>query len=420
MIYTDPIMLFKINGKAPPSGLHLLKIDHFLPSDMMHKAEFHFENRDKRLNLTSLSTWLTSGNIINFSYGYIDELSDSFQFQIRGYKGNDVLVVVAYPYVKNGENHKERTFKQSKYSDVAKLMAQEMGLKTDKIQDTLCKESQISQKESNLKFLANSAEKLHFEFGIDGQYLIFRERNYKGSPSYIFTDRGNTIGQDIINFDPKLNTFQIPAGYKAVYIDPKTGKSEEIDATGDEVKRPLLGGQGGLSGLTSGSSGSGAGADVSKAVPLRAQKVNVVTLESSKVGEKNKIVSKTVPQKRRKKQELKCQTEALFQASEDAVLEASLTVIGAPKAKDKTLIQLNGVGKAYSGLWYVYDLRNTIDGSFISSFKLERNTTGYAKLSAANKGAGKPNAKLVPASGKRRPIKKIKHKKAKTTRKRKR
>lgn len=409
-----PIMLFKINGQDPPASLRLLQIQHFMPSDMMHKAEFDFENHDRRLELSNLRSWLASGNMIEFAYGYIGELSETFKYQIRAYKGDEILTVTAYPYVKGGEQPRDRTFKDSKYSDVAKLMAQEMGLRTEKIQDTLCKESQLRQKESNLKFLNEAAKKLHFEFGIDGQFLIFRERTYKAKPEYVFTYRGRTITSDILEFKPKLNTFAVPAAYQAVYIDPATGRQRPVDGSAEKTNRVLLGGDGGVSGLATGGSGAAVGSDVRKEVSLTKQKVNPVTVQAKpNGGVQVKEVPKKKPSRTRKQQAQKCQTEALFKSHEDALLDADLGLIGQPKLKDKQIIQLNELGPAFSGLWYTYDVTNKIGNGFFSKVKLERNTLGFSKISGVVKGAGKPTAKPTPAPGRAKVVKQAQNKKEK-------
>ena len=391
MNISAPVIYYKINGQSPPPSLRILGLKHYMQSDMIRKVEFHFENHDQRLQRTELKNLIASGNKIQFSYGYINDVSQIYEYEIRGYKGNEVMKVIAYQKI--DETTRSINFKKTKYSDVAKIIAQKQGLKTDGIQDTKCAESQFRQnKESDIKFLSKLAKKIHFEFGIDEDNLIFRERQYNGKASHVFVDRGKTITSDVIKFTPALNTFQIPAGYEAVYINNKNANREKTEANTSNVKRNLLGGNAGVAGLASGSDGSQVGTKFKLGKPRKVIKQNKANLQIVSVkGKGLKVQTVKRKQRSRKKKHQKCTTEGLFKAAEDTIFKAKLEVVGQPRLKDKELIEMQRVGVDNEGLWYVYDIINEvfISSAFISKINLERNTVGFAKYTGVGKGSGR-------------------------------
>ena len=82
-----------------------------------------------------------------------------------------------------------------------------------------------------------------------------------------------------------------------------------------------------------------------------------------------------------------------FKEADENVIEASLEVIGDPTLRAKRTIQVLGVGKKHSGLWYIKEVRHSIGpGGYICSLSLKRNAMNVGTTTV---GAGVPNKAAV-------------------------
>lgn len=227
--------------RSPPNALRLLELDHDFDDTKIPTCSFTFYNRDQRLEDPGLKAFLKDGNLIKFTYGYIDDLSELYTYEMKAFEGFDEVRVICYPYIKNLNTTQSRTWKDKTISDVATLMAGEMGMTPD-VQKTTEKYKSLKQEnETNPKWLAREADKFHFVFGFDGKTMFWKARNYNVKPTRSFGYRtGNP--RDFITFKPKQNTFQIPAGYELSGRNKATGQIETAKGNGDETTRWLLGG----------------------------------------------------------------------------------------------------------------------------------------------------------------------------------
>lgn len=242
LIDGDYIVVLKIRLKTPPESIRLLKMTHEIEDNMLGKAEFIFENHDNRLESRDLREFMSEGNVIEFRYGYINDLSRKYTYLMQGFEGYKELKVTCYPYVHKGDETITRTFDNKTYSEVAEILIKEMKLKPV-ITKTKEKVKSIKlNNESRLKWLSKIAKKLHFEFGLTGSNIVWRERNYKAKPRFGFIYEDTRIIGNILDFNPNKNLFQIPDGYVFVDTDVKTGKTLQIGASNDTTKRAVLGG----------------------------------------------------------------------------------------------------------------------------------------------------------------------------------
>lgn len=275
---TDILVYFKINGKEPPNELDLrLTSFKFVAEDgMLRKAVFTFDNSDSILEEKEYQALLSDGNLIQFQHGYIDNLSRKYKYVMKGFKGFKQKEVTCYPNIKNIDTDYDRTFPQNKVTDVAKKMAGEMGLKTDKISTLDFATPNLKQNnESNAKFLKKWADKLGWEFGIDDQFLIFRPKNFDASPIFEFEYRSDKYESGIIDFTCDQNTKGLSSQVKLNTINMVTGKPIKINENNDTVKRVLLGSN--KTFITAGNNGKTGGATTT--ITPKTESINRSTLE---------------------------------------------------------------------------------------------------------------------------------------------
>lgn len=88
----------------------------------------------------------------------------------------------------------------------------------------------------------------------------------------------------------------------------------------------------------------------------------------------------------------KDEAEAKFTAAELRQIEATAVVVGDPTIKAKTNIEIQGVGRKFSGVYYVTSVRHTIDESgYRSELKLRRNALGRGAGEHSEDAAGRVN-----------------------------
>lgn len=87
-----------------------------------------------------------------------------------------------------------------------------------------------------------------------------------------------------------------------------------------------------------------------------------------------------------------------FQSADAAQLEADAVTIGIPSMRAKTVHELRGVGKKFSGKWYAKKVKHIIDESgYRCETSYQRNAVG-GNHPSAGKSKGKQNTKQAAAS----------------------
>ena len=88
-------------------------------------------------------------------------------------------------------------------------------------------------------------------------------------------------------------------------------------------------------------------------------------------GEGAKILHDLVPRTVAEAEEL---ARAYLKKSEYTLVQGSGSIVGDPALKAKTLVEIAGVGRRYSGTYYVTKVTHSIgDGGYVSDFECQRN-----------------------------------------------
>jgi hypothetical protein len=273
-------------------------------------------------------------------------------------------------------------------------LADELGLKAD-VKETDCKEKSLPQtNETNMKFLKRASEELHFTLGFDNGTLVFKPRDYTQKPSHHFFYRMGKIEGAIMDFDPEKNLFEIPAAFKDLFIDPKTGKIVELKSSTDTVKRDMIGGKNGV--IAGGKGGLSKPADLKAQNPKK--QIDKVTLTETKVHGNDVIIEHEAPATRARKTQAQCLTDDKFKKAEDHLIKAKMVTIGAPKVRDKEVIELHGLIPVYAGSWYVHKVTHKLGSDYMCTFELYRNAVPKATPNTKASPAAKPAQKPVPAT----------------------
>jgi hypothetical protein len=89
--------------------------------------------------------------------------------------------------------------------------------------------------------------------------------------------------------------------------------------------------------------------------------------------------------------------EATFGQGEQGQVTAEATTVGLPGLRAKTIIEIRGVGRKCSGLYYVESVRHRIDGSgYRCELALRRNAVGRIAGAPAPAARGTRNEQHAP------------------------
>ncbi|MEW6104854.1 MAG: contractile injection system protein, VgrG/Pvc8 family [Bacillota bacterium] len=370
-----PVVYIKVDGKRLPDELaeRVLGLEFEDDAEKLPKLTVRFNNADLEITDHPL---FAMGKKVQAQWGYIDgELSEPVTCTVKAIRGFKVRELVAY-----GEGHKladkakSRVWKNLKYSDIARQIAQEHNLKPV-VEDTKIAHEQVAQtNQTDLNFLKELAEKINFQCYEENGELHFHSKRLDAKPTLAFAYYNGEYG-NLVNFEPVEKTLSEPNEVAVSGVDPMEKKPFIAKANDSNVERDAVA-EGTY--LYDGASGS----------------------ETFKPGETGKKVASTA----RTPSEAKQQADAGFKKAEEETVEASIETVGEPRLRAKQVVTLYGLGKRYSGNWYVKNVRHVVGQGYRCFATLERNATGDPKAAGAKETGAKVNADKASLESERKVV----------------
>ena len=235
--------------------------------------------------------------------------------------------------------HKTRSFTQMKDAEIVRRIAQESGLRAS-VKDTKVKlEYVLQHNQTDLDFLQSRAQRLGYEVAIDGRTLSFQP--YRNATSKVST---LTYGENLQSFFPRLSTMSQTASVEVRGWDAKQKKSTVAQSKATEV-------QSSMGGRTNGP-----------------QKSQQAFGRSSHV-----IVTEPIANPSEAQQVARGQLETMALA----YITGSGACQGNPQLRAGRVIEIAGVGKRFSGLYYVTSATHSHvrDSGYHTEFEVKRNAT---------------------------------------------
>jgi phage protein D len=287
------------------------------------------------------------GNVVEIKMGYADKLTTLFKGEITGlepeFSNNEPPVLTVLGYDRGHRLMRKRktgSFVNMKDSDIASQIADKNGLKPDVTDTKVTMAYVLQHNQTDLEFLRQRANRIGYEVGVSDQTLYFRPRQNNGKEVLTlsrevelleFYPRLSTVGQlenvSVQGWDPKKK--------EAVFADSQVGDAASLvsaQVTGPAmVRKAFPGNSGGIS--THLAIGSQAEAD---------QLANGWFKEMS-----------------------------LQYVVGDGV------TIGLPELRAGTLINIEGLGKRFSGRYYVTGTEHSYkpDRGYRTAFSVRRDAT---------------------------------------------
>lgn len=249
-------------------------------------------------------------------------------------------------------------------SEVARVLAKQWGLKTD------IEESNDGRKEdrvqttryTDLAYLIKLADSINFRFDIVGDTLLFKKHGYDQAPEFLytyFTDREGVV----LSFTPEIKEKALKKKLRAAAADTGKPYTPPPDAP---ISQPEL----------------------------------LVSIDPS-LGKFTKVIKKAPSGSTAEtSQKVADQHSAADQKKIDLNADkATLVIVGDPRVRKGKVIRIEGVGRFYSGDWYVSSTTHKIssDSFYTTEIKVQRGALDGDKKKINDKKDGKDVPPPPPA-----------------------
>lgn len=368
-----PLFLLRINGERLPEWMRrrCTQFEYEGIADKMNRVQLKFKNTDLKLLDNELLDE-EKGNLLRFQFGYADgQLTKPKEYVIQANEGLKQITITAFQQKsKMSSQSRTTTYEQVKRSDVAIQAAKRNGL-AYQVEDTGVVFSQIVQSnETDNKFLKQMADKIGFEYYVENETLHFHSKDFGLKPvrkyKYYPNDdeRAKAKLRDIT---PKARNVSKPSQTTKKGFDPYEGKEYEAKSNKDNVERTTAG--------------------------------EGTYLYNPESGNESYIPGKVETSEHPKQAQAKEETDGEFKKTEEKTVTADGDFEGDPAVLEKQLIEINNLGKKYSGLYRVKRARHIITaGSGVAySMRLDLSKNAYHK-GGKDTGA-KVNKKKAPEEG---------------------
>lgn len=374
-------------------GMNVLQLTE--ATDLVKRFEFIDNEKDFDILKLSIensslefldSPVFAQGNLVRFTFGYPGRTTKPNTFVIDSIQGFETLTVICKEQSSTVNKEKNKLHKNTTIRKLLRdLVKNNLQLKVndfvlDKSFLLDIREEFTQASESDWLFLKRLAEERGFEFYIENETLHFHRRLLGQTPKKKYTWYYGD--GDLIEFEIKQSgSTSIPGKTTLAGYDPIEKKAVIATGSNETTERETLGSKGNIHYVIDQTTGE------------------LVSATRIKPTEKNSMAG------------VKGKADAQFRKAEQSQIKTEATIIGDPLLKAKTVIEIDGLGRTYSGKYYVVSHRHVISPSqgYVGQLELLKN--GLAQSQHANdSGAidptkGKENTKQTPANTRQLKIK---------------
>jgi len=302
-------------------------MDHFSLTVANPYPEMRWTHNEKDVRLFHV------GNTVTIMIGYVGEEQPMISGEITlvtaqfPESGTPSLAVQGHTRLHRlDRSSRTRTFQSLTDKQIVEQIAGEYGL-TPQVEETgetrTVHPSVVQQNQTDLRFLLERANRIHFELRVEDKTLIFRPAHYTDSPIAFFE-----WGKSLRSFSPRLSTQGKVNSVTVRGYDPKTKK--EIVG---RFTSPSAGGQ---SGPEVTEQAFGSGEEVRERTPVRSQE------EADQLA------------------------QAIWNDRTRRFLTGSGTMIGLPTLRVGQVIELRGLG-LFNGKYRLTTVNHTLDSGGYST-----------------------------------------------------
>lgn len=235
-----------------------------------------------------------------------------------------------------GFGRKTRSFKDVKDSDVAEQIASDWNLTPEVEATTVTHPYLLQNNQTDLEFLLERARRIRYEVRVEGKALFFRKPQ-EGRGKILTL----TYGEELVGFSPRLSLFTQPSEVRVQGWDPKEKKAIQGHAGAGDVTTTM--------------EGQATGAD------LAGQVVGEAPLVSVALGPGTPEEADLIAQ-------------GMMNQGAFELVTGEGRCLGQPSIQSGTVLELRGLGRRFSGLYYVTSVTHSLSGpkGFFTTFLVRR------------------------------------------------
>lgn len=316
------------------------------------------EKKADKLKFTIDNGWLdlldtdlvNHGNILEVTWGYPGNMSPPRQVVIAKVTGFQVLTVECLNRgLLMNKVVKSTTYENTSRSKIVQQIAQANGFGPEKqhIEDTSSVHAHVTQgRLTDAQFLKRLAHLEGFIFFVDYDGLHFHSRRFNQQPHREFTwyfqpDEGDEIEAIAFDLDPGVKWGKL----KVKGYDPFTKKHFTTSSSNADTPR------------------EGA-----------APNVELIDLATGAISGLQSLVSETVQPSAVPGGAAGAQKHADGKLTHgmQETLKMTLTAVGDPQMVAKSIVNVKGIGRRFSGPWYVQSIKHTVGSGYKMAIKLMR------------------------------------------------
>jgi phage protein D len=347
--YLDPAFTVAVNGTSLAADVsrNVMDVSVVNEPDTLDHFSLTLANPYPRMPWTHTgdAELFKEGNAVTIEMGYVDDLQPMFDGEITSISptfpesGTPTVRVAGYTrqhWLRRGP--KTRTFQDVTDKEIVEQTARDLGL-TPEAEDTRTKHPYVIQfNQTDLAFLVERARSIHFEVQVQDRTLLFRKP--KNDQSKIHT---LVWGRTLRSFNPTMNTLRQVSSVVVRGYDPKTKKEIKGQARAGAEDTKMGGTQTG-------------GEVAAQAFNQRIEQVRVETPIASQ-------------------EEADQLARAIYNDRALEFVTGSGASIGLPDLRAGRVIELDGLGPRFSGLYYITQSTHSIGaGGYHTTFSVKRNS----------------------------------------------
>lgn len=308
------------------------------------------------------------GNKVIVTWGYPGKMAPLRECIIQKVEGSTQITVTAQAKsLLMNRDVKNKTYENTRRSEIVHAIAKDYGFGDDQrfIEETETLYEGITQaQQTDAQFLKRLADAEHFEFYVDFSGLHWHPRKMGQKPLrvmqyYLPPDVG-----DIITFNVDSDPFAKPTQVTTKGRDPI--KKADVSGTGNEQET---------------------------------KRIALVSPDTGVVGVKEVTEQKAVqPTTETSSSQAKKEADGAFKRSAQAAVKLSMECVGDPLVIAKSVLDVRGISKRLSGLYYINTASHKIDsGGYKMSLKVTTDSTsGHTEDLLKTPGAAKKPSKATP------------------------
>lgn len=286
------------------------------------------------------------GNPVEIKMGYRDDLKSLLVGEITGLEPEffhhepPTLTVRGYDKRHRLMRKREtKSFVNMKDSEIAEQIATHAGIRVEAQDTRISLDYVLQHNQTNLEFLQQRADKIDYELAVEGEILHFRPR-----PNHQSEVLKLTRQVELLEFFPRLNTLNQHQEVTVRGWNPKAKQEFVSQTTGLDGNKLMKGATSGPERVRKAFGGTG---DVSVDVPVASQE------EADQLA------------------------KSWFARMALGHVAGEGTCIGQPVMRAGSVVQIDGLGERFSGLYYVISVEHSYKPTrgYRTAFSVKRTAT---------------------------------------------